>query len=703
MLEDIKNSVFDMFIDKDVLTLEELESVGVTNNIFPFLEGVVSVGNNQYKLGNNRGLQSYANRLYRLGKYDRQQDALRRALDVFPNDISSASLLFSYSISSSSYDEAFKYFDIISNTKNRYYSKDQNLWLLLLSYLTDIPEKYENKVDNLLLDDVLVLASDTRYDDIDIINEIRTAIYEKKFIKALKLFNNSGIDDTRMVNFTTRKLLEAVVEKEYRNSDDLYYDLIVDDDYNELILILENKGLDNLDVYEKCLYYLAKDMIWMNLYGRVPKAKDCLSLDLEEAVVKHNYEFSLQLYNVYKNKGELVSNEALTLLLQKAALGVDKIKLIREAIQIGSEDFSRLFNSLSSGNIDEAKDSVGAYLKKMDKLQYKDYVIALINLGVLENDPFYIEAMLTMSAIKQGVDSFDVTLYIQDFYSALSDNNVEMAMAYLDIISCSSDIGGVLIDTLEFKNRLKDFLGEKELASLKENEKVLVTSKDVCLSSVGEDLASTLQQDFNSKDILDIKPERNAEELATKYGFLSGIIEEINNGDNVVLLEPMTNLDADNIFYMVSCVPNLEVSLIDSTDGINKHIMIRYRDKDFSNSIRDLMESSKKAYYEKRYDDCIECLEPCICSGNPKSYVYARLGLAYRALGTDFGYRNAIDYLTIATSKSKNDYDGDFDFTVMVEKLKSMTGYNGVKAISDTPTTCEKSEGISYTKKNENN
>ena len=102
---------------------------------------------------------------------------------------------------------------------------------------------------------------------------------------------------------------------------------------------------------------------------------------------------------------------------------------------------------------------------------------------------------------------------------------------------------------------------------------------------------------------------------------------------------------------------------------------------------------------EKRYEDCIECFENFVSGrGEPRSFVYAKLGLAYRALGTNEGYCNAIDYLTVATHKSNKYYDGDFDFTRIIGQLKDICGYNGVEILPNEKEVIDTSK-IQYIKK----
>lgn len=184
-----------------------------------------------------------------------------------------------------------------------------------------------------------------------------------------------------------------------------------------------------------------------------------------------------------------------------------------------------------------------------------------------------------------------------------------------------------------------------------------------------------------------------------RYSGLSDVIDGINEGDNLVLLAPMNDEDTQNVLYLASCIPSIEVSLIDSVDSNDKHILLRYNSQNTNTNGSELIREGNSAYFEKRYEDCIECFENFVSGrGEPRSFVYAKLGLAYRALGTNEGYCNAIDYLTVATHKSNKYYDGDFDFTRIIGQLKDICGYNGVEILPSEKEVIDTSK-VQYTKK----
>ena len=62
---------------------------------------------------------------------------------------------------------------------------------------------------------------------------------------------------------------------------------------------------------------------------------------------------------------------------------------------------------------------------------------------------------------------------------------------------------------------------------------------------------------------------------------------------------------------------------------------------------------------------------------NPRSFIYSKLGIAYRNITKDIDYSKAIDYLTLATAASASE-ENVVDYTDLINKLKFRSNYNGV-------------------------
>lgn len=695
-----------MFIDRDFLTIEDLKSIGISDDelgaLYDEVKGISLNDDGVYVLVNSSGLNFYTKILYNNGDFERYKRALERCFEIDEN-YSAAKLLFSEEIKVGNFEKAFSYFDVFEKFSSEYSRKDCNLWLLLLSYVTEIPEKYMDLVNNFKIEDILICDSDIRYVDKSNLNKIRTLIYYGELDEATQLLelSNEASNGTKVFHVITRNLLYLARDNYHVDSDkdEIYYDLIANGEYLRLVEILENVNSERRFTFsEFCLYNLAKDMIMMIESGRIPKAKDCNEINFIEAIVKHNYELALQINRCSAVKENCSKYEDVSLLLQRLIEKKDEIKLMRTSRKIGSVEFAKFYNDLMNNDIDSALENLNVYLAKMGKSEYYNYVFSLIKLSLLDKDRAYVEPMLALSSMSRDDFDFDVSPYLQDFYFSFTAKDYKRAIVYLNIISSSKDVGGpTVIDTIELAKTLFGAIKEANINELDlvidiPKKKVAEEPKETVICHEDKVVVADIIPSESKCGNLEEKPnnveKKNSEELLSKYSQLAGIIDKVSNGDNLVLLEPMNDEDTQNIMYLASCVPDIEVSLVDSIGHDSKHVMLRYNKGSTENiSGGDLIRAGNSAYYERRFEDCIDCFEQFISGrGIPRSFIYAKLGLAYRALGTNDGYRNAIDCLTVATHRSKNYYEGDFDFTRIVNELKGICGYNGIKVIDDDMT-----------------
>lgn len=703
----MKNKIFELLIDKDSITIDELVNIGFTEEEIENLcqHRVISLREDgDYTLGKAQGLILYSYSLYKKNDIERYKQAVLACLRFYPNNSTAATLLFSDAIIENDVEKALEYFEIMDKSVNKDNIKDHNFWLLLLSYVVDVPEQYMDRLSNLCLDDILINSGVKRYSDSDSLNIIRKLVFEGNFDKALELIESIGeASNDKAYNKITRNLLTLAKEncRIDTDKDEIYYDLVVNAEYTKLVEMLEDvESKRRFTFSEFCLYTLAKNMTNMIESGRVPKIKNCDSINFVEAIVKHNYELAQQI-NRCSSVGENCSNdEVVSLMLQKVIEKREEIKFQRTAKQIGSNEFAKFYNDLMNNDVDNALLKLNTYLAKMNKSEYYSYIFSLIKLSLVEEDRAYVAPMLALSSMNKDDFYFDVSTYLQDYYFAFMNKDYKRAIVYLNILSSAKDIGGVVaIDTTEMENSLFGAIREADIDELdividipqKKNAqgKMIVTEEAVTcdkVSSPDEEIEVPAVEE-KAEVVVEEKSaeEKVFDELAIRYSSVVDVVHQVMDGDNFALLEPVAKEDTDNILYLASCIPNLEVSLIDSINGSDKHVMLRYSGGSFDNySGGDLIRAGNSAYYEKRYEDCIEYFEKFVSGrGTPKSFIYAKLGLAYRALGTNEGYKKAIDCLTIATSRSNNYYDGDFDFTRMVSDLKDICGYNGIKVLDD--------------------
>ena len=695
----MKYKMYDLLIDKDFISINELKEIGFTSediDLLLKLKDITLCDNGYYTLGKESKFIYYAYYFYRKNDINKYKDVVRAVLRFRPKSYVAATLLFSEAIIDEDYSKVLEYFYIMDKSDNNNNAKDCNFWLLLLGYVIELPVEYMDRISNLRVDDILINASDNRYSDSEYLNKIRRLVFEGQLDLAYELIDLLDDDSKdKVYNKITRNLLFLAKEK-YHVEDNsyIYYDLVVDGEYLKLVEMLDDIQEERRFTFsEFCLYTLSKNMVNMLENGRAPKQGKCEEINFIEAIVKHNYELALQI-NRCSNGGENCSNnDAVSLMLQKIIDKKDELKIQRKSKNVGSNEFAKFYNSLMNNDIDTALFNLNTYLIKMKKCEYYSYVFSLIKLSLVEEDRNYVEPILALSDIRDENFSFDILTNLQGYYLAMEKKDYKRAIAYFNILSSVKDIPGVVsIDTSEIESSLFSAIKSEDIKDLDiviempKKKEVIVEERDEKIVEVVPEVIPEEKSEIID-EVKDEVVEESDEESVRKidierYSALSDVIDGINDGDNLVLLAPMSDEDTQNVLYLASCIPSIEVSLIDSADSDDKHILLRYNSKSFNVNGSELLREGNLAYREKRYEDCIDCYENFVNGrGEPRSFVYAKLGLAYRALGTNEGYRNAIDYLTAATYKSNKYYDGDFDFSRIVSQLKNICGYNGVEIL----------------------
>lgn len=709
----MKNKMYDLLIDKDFISMNELKEIGFTSDEIDELlkqRDILLSDNGYYTLGKISKFIFYSYYCYNNKNISKYRDILRAALRFRPKNYQAATLLFSESIIDKDYAKVLEYFYTMDSSDNNNNAKDCNFWLLLLGYIIELPVEYMDRISNLRVNDILINENNNRYSDSKYLNQIRRLVFEGQLNLAYELIESLDDDSKgKVYNKITRNLLILAKEK-YRVDDngDIFYDLVVDLEYLKLVKMLEDiQDRRRFTFSEFCLYTLSKNMVGMVESGRVPKMGKCEDINFVEAIVKHNYELALQINRCSNGGDNCSSSDAVSLMLQKIVDKKDELKLKRKAKNIGSNEFAKFYNSLMNNDIDMALLNLDSYLIKMNKREYYSYVFSLIKLSLVEEDRDYVEPILALSDIRDDKFSFDILTNLQGYYLSMESKDYKRAIAYLNILSSAKDIPGVIsVDTSELESRFFSVLKSESVKDSdivvdipKKKENILEEkTEDVVLEIIPEDKFEIIEE---AKDnIADESVEENVRKIdVERYSGLSDVIDGINDGDNLVLLAPMNNEDTQNVLYLASCIPSIEVSLIDSVDSNDKHILLRYNSQNTNTNGSELIREGNSAYFEKRYEDCIECFENFVSGrGEPRSFVYAKLGLAYRALGTNEGYCNAIDYLTVATHKSNKYYDGDFDFTRIIGQLKDICGYNGVEILPNEKEVIDTSK-IQYIKK----
>lgn len=703
------NSMYDKFIDSKELTTKELVELGFNKHDIAKLveEGKIRrVRRGYYDLVECDGLFKYANVLFskRVFNVERGRKALERCLEIDPTNGSVHTRLFNSALYSRDYDKVFEHFQVLDNKDKENYKKDLNLWLYLLSFITDVPEEYLSRVKNMQVSDVLTLSTDERYADKLNQNLFRNSVIGNRLGEAEAVFSNSveaKEKNKKIYTLITEKLLkDAIVCNSKKH--ELIYTLIIKGYYHDAESILEKESeLHGLAGTDQFMLTIINDMIGLIEDGEIPcieerKDKE-LGTYIDDVIRRHDYRRALELYNDYCVGDNSLNSKYLGIMLERINAEIDKVELMSEyddkkytleevlpleenvvvleiktGENINNSIFVDITNSLLNQDIDKAFELIDKYLNDIGKSQYKGYIIDLIKLGLLDKDKAFIDAMSQLSAIGRDKEIFDVSVYIQDFYFSLVNKDFKKAEIYLDILSMSKVLGNIDINISDMREALLEEIKRSDELNKKYGfDEIVNDDKD-------NKVVESTSEEVSDKKIAEVTDEQGKEVEDGKIDYtLTDVIDDVLNNSNVVMLEPMSSDECRDVLNTVKRFDTIRVSVLDEEDG-KKRIVLRYVDKNLPYvDIGTTLKKANNCYNNWQYSETIDLLQSVLPKlDEPRSFVYAKLGFAYQKTTYDGDYSKAIDYLTLAQEQSKKE-DVVRDYSKVIEELKTKSKYNG--------------------------
>ena len=409
-----------------------------------------------------------AEELYTEGKkliaqkeFDKAYEYFRESYKMYPRNYTVCFKLFVQSIRNMKYDEAFEYFDALFATSNPYSKMDNNFYLYLLNVITDIPDKYKEYVGKLTKDDIKVNSHDFRYQDATAWNKIRFSAMQGKYTYAIYLLNElNGNANAITIQASITKILLSQAADVEKISRDTLMELTKSKRYNEIIDFLEKKeSKQSLSIIDRHVLKVVRQIVDIQNTGIVPEVDIFETKYIREAINAHNYELALSMCKEYNKEHNIVDeNNILYLLLVDICELVKKVSLDEED-KIENISLANIINFLINYDLDKAFRILPKYLKSINKESYEFLIISLIKISLIEKDMAFTKPIFILINMDKGVYIFNVIDYIQQYYTALSQNDLEEAEVYLDIIEKSK----VLEETSGITDSLLQTLREAKL------------------------------------------------------------------------------------------------------------------------------------------------------------------------------------------------------------------------------------------------
>lgn len=695
------------------LTTKELKSYGLDGNDITALirKGIIKRV--------ERGLYSFqaVNELYNYGKvilskrdYENAKLCFQKCRELDPDYLATNFFLFLICIRNKEYPKAFEYFDTCFHSNNPYYESDNRFYLYLLSFITEIPEKYRSIVKEISRESLNAPNDDPRYQDICLQNEIRNLAFEHHFNRAKEFCLLVPKNDrVKSSNLLTGILLTQVVEQLDKEISDLVV-LVQEKQYDEIIEYLETVETQHkLITSEHLILSLAKDIIEITKTGMIPEIKDSQN-KFYSAILAKNYSLALSISKQYlAQKRNSPTTYAINTLLRDVVEIIDKQKssqkknLILEENKENKEEkpiiskraeststFVEFVDGLITQDLDSSLERLSKYLDKIDKKEFEFLIADLIKIGLLEKDSTYSKALTALSLLHMGIFQFELSTYVKLFYESIAKQETEIAKVYLDILSKAERLNQncIMIDDLMQVFEIMARRGNQKDDNL---QKVLPSNnlEDKLSNPAYSNIASIDKNEHQSlpkrattspkttemeKKPLNVvsKDQQKNQTISTKKAdshqneWLENRISELEER-GIILLEAMTKKEIQEIETRVNNMPNIASFTIGKDK--NKQVVLRLKNINQSTDLSDVKLEGDLAYQEKEYTLCIEKYQQLLRADTPNIYVYIRLGLSYMK-----NHQNdlAIDYLTVANELAK-EQNLEFDFSNLLAKLKGET------------------------------
>ena len=662
--------MYESFIENDILGTQDLLKLGLNKND---LTRLVSTGKlvrpkkGKYAVGDAEGLLNYAK--VKFGKRNHNpvmaRKALAKAVELSPDNGKVQTRMFLNAIIEHDFEQALKSFDVMDKTDNIYYKQDQNMWLYLLSFVCELPDKYKERVSEMTYDNIRVLDADKRYENKSLQEKIRSNIMNYSFKVASSLCNAVSMGDKKLAAVITEILLKEAIKESIKTHNDLYA-LIDEHRYVEAIeLLKKEKNIHGLNKSDEQLLLVMSDLLIMKEEKKVPIVKKVYEgNNTYHAIQAKDYVAAERINSEWLARQETQgrSSKALHKLLGEAKAEILKLEGSsvnfseietsnkKSVDKVGVQMFADITFCFMQHDVDYAIELIGKYLSHLNKQELEDYINDLVKLSVLNQDNSFVEPLETLAELAKDDFDFTPALYIQDFYYNLARKRFQQAAIYLDILSMSEKLGNIHINVEEMKSSLledamkfgytEESLGLKEKIVLTNDDKnaLLPAEKVVSvaevMSTVGE--SATRNQGKKEKEGVEnndgetVVPQDNNSSLLEEpsqvtYTVLDAV-DRLLEDTNLIMLEPMSEEDIERVVETATSFQKIQTYVLEEETGEKRVILRYYDEKGPYVNFKLALQTADYKFRHEEYQDAIDLYQSVLPKlESPRAFIYARL------------------------------------------------------------------------------
>lgn len=304
MYIELLNTIYELMKNRIVPTKKRLLEMGHTEEQINYLlqnNLITEVEPNTYKLSSIKQLFQYGKDNLLQGNKRTAQECFLLCYRIKPKHRDTCLQLFYNAVLTQNYDKAYEYLYALEHVSaQEHLRKDYNIYLLLLSQVSVVPEHYQEKLDAINNDRNLIThKKPNRHQKQD--NKIMELVLKGKYKFAIESLNDFLAEDYdyEVHRIIIKTLISSIITQDDKYKKDLL-DKVKQKRYREVISILESISLTRqLRIDELSILEITKAIINIFETGETPTPIPNDATNTADAIKYYDYAKALDLEETF--------------------------------------------------------------------------------------------------------------------------------------------------------------------------------------------------------------------------------------------------------------------------------------------------------------------------------------------------------------------------------------------------------------------
>lgn len=328
--------IYDLSLTGTTITIESLLSINITSEQIKELidNGLIYENRNgSFNITSVNNLFSYGKEQFLLGNKRTAQECFELCYRIKPKHRDTCLQLFYNAVLTRNYEEAYNFLYALENVStNEYLRKDYKVYLYLLSQVSQVPEIYKTKIEDINSDPLLMLhrkPNNLQKQD----NVIMRLILKGKYKFAIEKLNDFLSEDHNYAvhRIILKNLISQIIFVNDKYKSDIL-EKVKQKRYREIIYMLEEiSSTRQLRNDEIALMNMIKTIISIYETGETPTPIENETTQVTEAILFLDYEKALSLESEFLvSKGIPLDKSPMYILLVEVNQLIKNINRLKE-------------------------------------------------------------------------------------------------------------------------------------------------------------------------------------------------------------------------------------------------------------------------------------------------------------------------------------------------------------------------------------